>query len=301
MGMMRDFHHLLQFVLLITLVFCLLRVLPGDAIQAQILMGGGTQAAVDEQRAQVGLDRPIWQQYIAYTTRLLTGDLGHSLQDGQAVREKIAAHLPATLALASVAWGVAVVLGGCCGWAMASPHMPIRQTATFIATLSVSLPIHWSGTLLIYAGVIWFSRLPSPDSPFIPGLLLGFHSAGAIAQVFAAHWKQTQALPHVLLAHAKGLPPLCVQGGHILRVMAPALIAVATVQAAFLLGGVVITETLFTRAGLGRLLLDGVLSQDYPLVQGIMVFIALMITILNILADALTYWAEPRLRIQAGS
>jgi peptide/nickel transport system permease protein len=286
-----------------TLSFFALRAVPGDAIQSQLVISGASEVVIAERRAALGLDNPLPTQYLGFLTGLVRGDLGTSLIDGQPVTDILLRALPPTLALAGSAFIVAVVLGLALGIATALELRLISLLARLILNLSLSIPIYWTGTLAIYLFAARLNWLPSGgaggiDALVLPALALGFHAAGAIARVTQAGVRGTMAAPFIGTARAKGLPERIVVLRHALRHALPPVVSVSALQAGFLLGGVVITESLFARPGIGRVLLDAALNQNYPVVQGAVIWAALAYTFTNAVAELLTGIIDPRTRAE---
>jgi peptide/nickel transport system permease protein len=281
----------------VTLVFFALRVLPGDAIEAQMVRSGAADADIAFVRAQLGLDDPFWQQYGRYLTGLARGDFGYSLTSQQSVAELLASQLRPTLVLASGALVTAVTLGLGLGILGAFEH-PAGAAARLLTTFSLSSPIYWTGTLAIIAVSVrlgWTGV--GVNAVLLPVAVLGFHTSGAIARVTQVNIRDVSGAAFVQAARAKGLREGYILRLHILRLAVLPAVGVIGLQAGFLLSGTVITEVLFVRPGLGRLLLRSVLEQDYPVVQGIVVLSALAYTLANTAADIAMRLIDPRLRL----
>ena len=276
-----------------TLAFFALRVLPGDAIQAELQSSGASAQTIAERRAALGLDDPLLAQYGRFLLGITRGDLGVSLLDGRPVSEIIGQQIPPTLTLALSALVVAS-FGGIALGTLAALGSPL---ARLILTLSLTTPLYWTGTLVIYIFAVRLDWLPTSgaNNVILPAAVLGFHSAGAVGQVVRANVRDMLGQDFVRTARAKGLRESRVIVRHVLRTALLPVVSVIALQAGFLLGGVVITESLFVRPGLGRVLLDATLRQDYPVVQGAVVVGALTYTLVNALADVTSRLLDPRL------
>lgn len=284
-----------------TISFFALRLLPGDAVTAQLEQSGASEEDIRFRQVVLGLDKPPSEQYLQFLADLVEGDLGVSLLTGLPVSETILQRLPPTLSLVIPALVIAAVLGIVLGAAESLyDGQLLGKLASWAITLALSVPIAWTATLLIYVFTVQFNMLPSAGDGrvsqlILPVSVLGFHSAGAIARVFAAQVHEMVYAHHVRTARSKGLRERTVVAQHILR---PALIPVLTMislQAGYLFGGTVMTESLFVRPGLGRLLFDSVLQQDYPVVQGIVILSAALYMLMNVAAEFMTCWLDPRI------
>jgi ABC-type dipeptide/oligopeptide/nickel transport system permease component len=250
-------------------------------------------------RSALGLDDPIWRQYLAYLVGILRGRWGESLVSGQPVGTVIGQNLGPTAALASGALLVAVTLGmslgvlaGVVRWRF------LRYPAEAVASLALSTPVYWTATLAIYLFTTALGVLPGVGGEgvrylILPACVLGFHTAGSIAQVTANSIRDAAHQDFVRTARAKGLPEWDVLD-HVLRVGLLPVIAVVALQLGFLLGGTVITETIFVRPGLGRILLSAISNRDYPVIQGVVALSALVYSLTNALADVMYRIVDPR-------
>jgi len=281
--------------------FVVLRGLPGDAVDATLARAGASEAEVAAQRQRLGLADPLWQQYIHYVGGVVRGDLGRSLVSGQPVTEMIGQQMGATAALALGALTVGIALGLSLGLAGGLwPRSAAGGLAKAFASLALSTPVYWTATLAIYLFTVVLGLLPGTggDGPrhlILPVMVLGFHTAGAIAQVTARSIREAATLPFAQTARAKGLPEAEV-AYHILRVGLLPVVAVIALQLGFLLGGTVITETIFVRRGLGRLLLTAINTRDFPVIQGVVTLTALTYSLVNAVADLLYAQVDPRVR-----
>lgn len=281
--------------------FVVLRAVPGDAVDATLARAGASEEEVAAQRQALGLADPLWQQYVTYLVGVVQGNLGRSLITGQPVSEMIGQQTRATATLAlsalvlgvtlGVALGVAGGLGGGALWGGA---------AEAVASLALSTPVYWTATLAIYLFTVVLGVLPGTggDGPrhlILPAMVLGFHTAGSIAQVTARSIREAATQGFVQTARAKGLPEADVMD-HILRVGLLPIVAVVALQLGFLLGGTVITETIFVRQGLGRLLLTAINERDFPVIQGLVTLTAFMYSLVNALADVVYTLVDPRVR-----
>lgn len=288
-----------------TLAFAAMQLASGDPAQALLAASGATPAQVAERRAQLGLDDPLPGQYIRFLADLARGDLGQSWLHGRPVGQMILEQLPPTAELAGAAIIVAAALGLTLGTLAAIRRGTRLDTAvTAISVVSLSTPTYWSGLLAILLFSLHLRWLPATGSGdlrhlILPASVLGFALSGSIARVVQARVTEVMGQPFVQAARARGLPAWRVLLGHVLRAaLAPALTVVA-LQFGFLLSGAVVTESVFARAGLGKLAVQAILWRDLPVVRGIVVFAALVYVLVNLLADLAQLWLDPRLREEA--
>lgn len=295
---MTTLRHILRGLLTIwlaaTTVFFMLRVLPGDAIEAQLAQISPSQSVLTERRERLGLADPLPVQYLRFISGVPAGNLGYSLYSGQPVTEIIAQRLPGTTALALAALVVSSAAGVGLGMLTAlRPGWGSGVVGRVLVDLSFSVPIYWTGTLLVFIA----AARTGPEHLLVPAGLLGFHSAGAVARVVHTGLRETMAAEFVRAARARGLPERRVVMHHILRVGLLPVVTVIALQAGFLFGGTVITESIFLRPGLGTLLLDAVIGRDYPVVQGVVLFVSVVYVMLNTLADLLYRLLDPRVAV----
>lgn len=295
--MQRILFALLTVWLAITIAFFLLRLIPGDALSAQMDLGGASRQEIAQARAKMGLDDPPLAQYIRYLGGLLRGDLGYSLTRLIPVSDLIAERIIPTALLATFSIFLAVILGIGTG-ILATAHGFWGFMGRGMMTLSLSMPLYWSGTLaiIINAGALPYSGVDDWRAWILPIFVLGFAGIGSISRITYANIQAIKNMPFVMVARSKGLHPATVMRRHVLRVALLPVLPVISTQFGFLLGGAVITESLFVRTGLGKLLLDSVIAQDYPVVQGLVTLSAIIIVSLSFITDTLSHLIDPRLR-----
>jgi len=285
-----------------TLAFGAMQLSPGDPARALLAASGATDAEIAERRVQLGLDDPLLAQYARYLSDLARGDLGTSWLHSRSVGRMIVEQLLPTLELAIAAMGVGVLLGLTLGVLAALRRSTWLDTvATAVAVLGLSMPTYWSGILAILLFSLRLDWLPSAGEGdvrhlVLPALVLGFALSGSVARLVRARVVEVMAEPFVLAARARGLPSWRVLFVHVLRAaLAPALTVVA-LQFGFLLGGTVVTESVFARRGLGKLAVEAIRWRDLPVVRGVVVFGALAYLLVNLAADLAQAWLDPRLR-----
>jgi ABC-type dipeptide/oligopeptide/nickel transport system permease component len=287
---------------MITVVFLLLRVLPGDPAETILAGSGASPAAIAQTRQQLGLDDPLPMQYGHYLLNILRGDLGRSLFSNRPVTLTIAEQVPATLQLAAAALLVAVVVGLSLGiLAALRAGTWIDQAALGAAVLGASVPVFWSGLLLIWVFSVGFNWLPATGAGswrhlVMPAAVLGLVGAGPIARLVRASLLDVLRADYITVARAKGLPESAVVGRHALRNALIPTLTLIGLQAGFLLGGAVVTEAVFARPGLGQLVVNAILWKDLPVIQGVVLLIAATYVVVNLLVDLAALALDPRLR-----
>ncbi|MCJ7512737.1 MAG: ABC transporter permease [Anaerolineales bacterium] len=287
----------------VTLTFFALRLGGGDPaanLMAQNLVSPEHLAAV---RAALGLDQPLWVQYSSFLAGLVRGDLGVSLFNRRAVTTVIAEQLVPTLQLASASLLIAILLGLGLGILSAwSNNTLASRGAQLVGGLATGLPVALIGILAI----LLFSLTPLAALPgggiqatrglLLPALVLGFAFAGAIARVVNTELRRSRAEPYMSAAAARGIGRSPRLLWHALRPALPLVISLCALQAAHLFAGTVVIETVFSRPGVGRLLVSSILQGDYPVAQGLVVLAAVIYTLSHMAADLLALVADPRLR-----
>ena len=304
--------NLILMVLVSIIGFAVLHLAPGGPLAQFALVPGMSQADIARIAAQMGLDRPLPVQYWDWFTHLLRGDWGRSYRDTQPVLDVIGSHLFATLELMITATLIAIVLGVWIGVMGAiRRYSAFDYLATIGAMIALSIPTFWFGLVVIYLFSVKLGWVPSGNMYTIgDGSLLDFlHHLIAPALVLAlvevAIWSRYMRASmldvinqdFVRTARAKGLPERTVLLHHALRNALIPMITLAGMQLPTLLGGALVTETIFTWPGMGRLFLDSLGYRDYPVVMGILMFSALLVLIGNLVADLLCAAADPRIRL----
>ncbi|HIC99816.1 MAG TPA: ABC transporter permease [Piscirickettsiaceae bacterium] len=279
-----------------TLVFLMLHLVPGDPVA--VMLGEGANA-VDQAalRAQLGLDQPLWMQYVHWWGNLLQGDLGRSLFWHQPVAALIGERLVYTVQLAVLALGFALLLALPLGvWAALHAGRWPDSLAMGVSLLGVSIPNFWLGPVLILFFSLWLGWLPvsgvqAPLAWVLPTLTLGTALAAILTRMVRASLLEVLHEDYLRTARAKGLPQRVVIWRHALGNALLPVVTVLGLQLSTLLGGAVITEVVFDWPGLGQLLVESIQRRDYPVVQGVM----LVVTAAYVLVNALTEWLYTRL------
>ena len=299
-------------------IFAALRAAPGDAADLIAAGGSGAEAAAqtgsEDQiaalREDLGLNRPLWRQYAVWLSDMVTLDWGDSFVTGRSVWDEFINRLPVTLQLSLMGIAVAVLLGVPLGVAAALRQDTWVDYAVRVFSLGgVSLPHFWLATLVLLAGVRFFTWSPPPGyqpllteplgnlTQFVwPALVLGYSGAGLLTRMTRYAVLEVMRQEYVRTAHAKGLHPGDVVRRHILRNALLPVITVAGIAFATLISGSVVLEQVFALPGTGLYLLDAVKLRDYAVVQPVIVFFAAWVVLVNLTVDMLYTWLNPQVR-----
>jgi ABC-type dipeptide/oligopeptide/nickel transport system permease component len=285
-------------LLIITAVFGLVRLAPGDA--AAMLVGPvGDPAIVARIRTQMGLDRPIHEQYLAFLGALAHGDLGKSLRTQQPVTEQLAVAIPATVELAAAAIAIAVVVGGTAGvLAAAKRGSLIDEAILFASSILVALPQFWVGLFAALVFALYLGWLPAtgasePRSIILPALTLSLGTTAFIARMVRADLVEVMGADYIRTARSKGLGERTIIRRHALRNALLPTLTVVGLQFGELLGGAVIVEQVFAWPGIGSLMYSAVTSRDYTMIQGSAIVVALGFVLVSLLVDVAYHIANP--------
>jgi peptide/nickel transport system permease protein len=295
----------------VLLVFLMLQLAPGDPV-AVLLGDNATPQQTAELRAELGLDEPLMTQFLSFFGSLLTLDLGNSLFLGEPVVESVLAHGVITAQLTLLALLIAVVLGASAGILSAIYHNRVIDKVTrLLAVLGVAIPEFWLALLLILGFAVTFRWFPvsgytpasqglleSLKSLTLPALALGLVHAAFIARMMRSSVLDVLGEQFVDTARAKGLGARQVIGRHVLRAASVPIVTVIGLTMAILLGGAIAVETIFSLPGLGRLLVQAVSRRDYPLIQGVVLVVAIAYVLINLLVDIVYALLDPRVRYQ---
>jgi ABC-type dipeptide/oligopeptide/nickel transport system permease component len=290
----------------LVLVFLMLRVLPGDPATA-MLGTNATPQAVEDLRAQLGLDRPLPLQFVDYVVGLAHLDLGRSLALRAPVSTLIGQALVPTLLLTLGGSLVSLVVGIPLGVVAALKRATwIDYLASVGALLGISVPVFVWGLLLLLAFTLQWPVLPSSGAGstpvdalkalILPSIATGFFQVGLVARITRSSLLGVLSQDYVRTARAKGLRRLTILSRHSLRNALIPVLTVIGLNVGTLLGGAVVAETVFTRPGLGRLVLDAIFARDYPVIQGVMIVAVVLTVLLNLFTDLLYRVADPRVR-----
>lgn len=292
-------------VILITsfIVFFIINLAPGDVV-AQLTGGDATQEEIAQVRAQLGLDQPILIRYIKYLGGLLHGDLGTSYVTGRSVYASYMEKLPATLQLALASIFVSILISIPLGISSAVHQGSIRDNVGMVAALlGLSMPNFWLGLLLIIVFALNLGWLPSGGSDgfksiILPAITVGTGLTAMLTRTTRSSMLDVIRQDYLRTARAKGVPERLVIRKHALKNALIPVITVIGTQLGSCLGGAILTETVFSWPGVGRLILDAVNSRDIPMVTGCIVLKTITISIILLIVDLLYAVVDPRIRAQ---
>ncbi len=311
------------------IVFFMVRAIPGDP--AQILLGQtATQEQVQAMRAQMGLDKPVPVQYVLFLRDAFTGDLGESIVTGRPVTVELMARLPATLELTAFAMFVAVLVGVPVGVISAVKQYSILDKITSVLALTgISMPIFWLAMILVVIFTVNLQLLPFPgrlssettitaitglvlvDSLLtfnfagfwdglkhliLPAVALGTIPMAVVTRMTRSSMLEVMNEDYVRTARAKGVAPWRVVSKHALRNAMLPTVTVIGLQVGLLMGGAIITETIFAWPGVGQIAYDSINRRDYAMIQGVVLYGALLFVLVNLLVDILYAVLDPRVR-----
>ncbi|MGH3343836.1 MAG: ABC transporter permease [Carbonactinosporaceae bacterium] len=284
------------------IVVVLVRLMPGDP--ARVIAGlQASQTEVERIRQLLGLERPLMVQYWLFLDHLFHGNMGISARTGAPVLSEIWARLPFTIELAILGTVIGAVVGVLMGVAAATHRGGrIDHVLSSVAVMGVSTPVYWLGLMLIIVFAVNLRWLPasgaeSLSSLILPSFTLGVFSVALVSRMTRANMLEVLGQDYVRTAEAKGLTDRAVTYKHALRNAFIPVLTVIGLQFGNLLGGAVLTESVFGWPGIGRLLVDSIFSRDFPMVQGIVFTYAVMFTIVNIITDLLYTVVDPRVRL----
>ncbi len=301
-------------LLLVTvLIFSLIHLTPGDP--ALMMLGQeASPEALEALRARMGLDRPLVVQYFSWLKNVLKGDLGTSIRDNRSVAEAIFKKIPITLELALLGILISILIAIPAGIISAVKKGTVFDySSTLIALGGISMPSFWVGILLIYIFAVQFKILPPSGyvSPFedlsqnlklmiLPSLSLGIRMAAVTMRMMRSSLLNVLQSDYVRTASAKGLPKFVVIVKHAVRNSLISVVTVIGLQLSAFLGGAVITEQIFAIPGFGRLVVQSIFNRDFPMLQGSILIMAVMVIFVNLSVDITYSFLDPRISIGGG-
>lgn len=292
-----------------TIVFFLLRLVPGDPVSV-MLRGEYSPEAAEQLRKNLGLDEPLYVQYVTWMGNVLQGDLGRSIATREPVTRAIGRAVPKTLSITALGFVIGVAIAVPMGTLAALKRNSVFDYVASISTFAgISLPTFWFGIVFILIFAVKLGWLPSVGyvSPsdglwpwlkhiLLPGLAAGVGEAAILMRFVRSGLLEVLGSDYIRTARAKGLNERRVIMGHAMRTAMIPVVTVAGLSLAGLLGGLVITETVFSISGVGRLLTSAIFNNDYPVVQGVILLITLMFVLANLTVDLVYTVLDPRIR-----
>ncbi len=294
-------------------VFLIIRLVPGDPVRT-MLGFRATPANVAEVRARLGLDQPLLQQYLDWTSGLLHGDLGQDLVTRAPLSELLAQRLPVTLELTSLSMLLAVLVGVPLGVRAATGGRWARRLTDGFVVVGISVPDFWLGIMLVLLFAATLGVLPpSGYVPFavdpvgnlrylaLPVLTLATAEAAYVLRTTRGAMEAVLDRPYVTFLRAKGLSTRRIVGGHALKNAAPTVVTVIGIQVGVLLGGAIVVESLFALPGVGRLVVTAINQRNYPTVQAGVLTIAVLFVVVSLVTDLVVGWLDPRVADGSGT
>ena len=289
-------------IVLSIITFFLIHMVPGDPVRMMVGEVGVDAATVARIRSDLGLDDPITTQYMRYVSGVVRGDFGWSFRYKRPVASLLFEQMPATLSLAGTGMLVAISLGVFAG-VTASLHKGRWPDATvmLIALFGVSMPAFWFALLLLFAFALHLGWFPTGGSEglmslVLPAIAVGYAGASLQARLIRSSMLDVLSEDYIRTARSKGLRDRAVIYKHALRNALIPPLTMLGIQFGRLLGGTVVVETVFSRRGVGRLLVDAIMSKDYQLIQGGILLAALSIVMVNLVTDVAYGFIDPRIR-----
>jgi peptide/nickel transport system permease protein len=298
-------------------VFLIIRIIPGDPVLVMLGIDPEERARISEEqyealKHQLGFDRPIYVQYVNWVSKIVQGDMGLSLRSRRPIFEVIFERYPATLYLALTALVTGVLIAIPMGViAAVRQNTGADYAAMGFALWGIAMPNFWLALMLIVLFSLKLGWLPSIgyasplENPwlflqhaFLPAIVMGTDLAAPLTRYIRAEMLEQLTQDYVRTAWAKGLPSRMVIVRHALKNSLIAAVTVVGLQTARLLGGSTIVETVFSWPGVGRLVIEGIYSRDYPIVQGAVLLIAVTYVFINLFVDMLYKWLDPRIKLE---
>ena len=302
---------ILTLFLMSILIFVMLRLVPGNIADILFDSAGFVDPAQKKKlEHEFGLDQPMLTQYLKWVTGLLRGDLGFAYVTEKPAIDEILPRIPVTAKLACMALFFSVAIGIPLGVLSAVRQNTVLDYALRVVSLSgLSLPSFWLGLLILMAFVNWWGWIPiysKPtgtffgDLPFLvlPAMAVGFRSSALVMRLTRSSMLEVLRQDYVRTARAKGASDMTVNYRHALRNAVLPIVTIIGIEAAFLIGGLIVTETVFNIPGVARFLVEAIRWRDYPIVQNLVMFIAVIVVIVNFLVDMAYMALDPRIKFE---
>lgn len=282
-------------------VTLLIHLVPGDPVQIMFAQSQSTTPEQIEQiRSQLGLDRPIYEQYFIYMSKVLRGDFGTTIRGNQPVLELLLVRLPNTLILALSSLLITMVVGVTAGFFAAYKRGTWMDTTLMTgAIIGISIPSFWLGLMLMYVFSIRLGWLPVSGTDFknliLPALTLGLANAASVSRLTRSSMLDVLSQDYMRTARAKGLAENLVLSRHALRNGLINVVNMLGLQFTYMMGGAIVVENVFAWNGIGRLAIQSIFQRDYPTIQGFILIFATVVVLVSILLDLLYAWIDPRI------
>jgi len=296
-------------ILISIVIFTLMHSIPGDPMQVMYGIMASPEN-IEMARRQLGLDKPVYIQYLVWLTNMLQGNFGASLRTHRPVLQSVLERVPATFLLTMASMTIALVIGILSGVVSASkPGSKLDYIGAVLAQLGMSMPDFWLGIILILVFSVRLQIFPSSgyasmiENPFeslrhlaLPAITVGTINAAIITRMTRSSMLEVLSQDYIRTARSKGLSERLVVYKHALKNSLIPVVTVVGTQFGYLLGGVIIVETIFAYPGVGRLLYTSIYQRDYPLVQGSVLTLAFAFCLVNLIVDILYLFLDPRIR-----
>jgi len=284
-------------------IFLMLRMIPGDPA---LLMAGedARPEVVESLRRQWGLTEPLPVQYLLFMRNVLEGNLGVSIRSGYSVSYEISLRIPHTLRLAFVSMIIAIAFGLLAGIiASTRPYSLADNLSMLVALIGVSAPVFWTGLILMWIFAVKLGWLPAVGAGtlqhlVLPSIALAGFTTPVIARQTRSSMLEVLRQDFIRTARSKGLSEKAIVYGHAVRNALIPVVTVVGIVFGRLLGGSIVTETVFAYPGIGKLLIDGIFARDYPIIQGTVLIYALLFMLLNLIVDVTYAYIDPRIHYE---
>ena len=286
-------------------VTLLIHLVPGDPVRIMYAQSQGTTPEqLEAVRHSLGLDQPIWKQYLLFMGRLLHGDLGKTIRGDQPVLDLLLARLPNTLLLAAAALVIATLIGISLGFLAAYKRGTSIDTGLMVlAMVGVSIPHFWLGLILLLVFAVQLAWLPVASNDLrslvLPAVTLGVANAAVIARLTCSSMLDIFNQDFIRTAWAKGLPKAVILRRHALRAGLVPVVTMIGLQFAYMMGGAIVVENIFAWNGVGRLAIEAIFQRDYPVIQGFILTFAVVVVTVSLAIDLAYAWLDPRIRRSA--
>ncbi|MFT4037972.1 MAG: ABC transporter permease [Thermomicrobiales bacterium] len=296
---------LLTLVVVTMVVSLLIHLVPGDPVRIMYAQSQSTtEEQIEAKRAELGLDRPIYEQYLTYMSKVLRGDLGKTIRGEQPVLNLLLLRLPNTIMLTVAAMIVAILVGGTLGFFSAYYRGTWFDTLSMgLAIAGIAVPSFWLGLLLMFFFSVRLGWFPvggtGLSSLILPAVTLGLVSAAVLARLTRSSMLDVLSQDYLRTARAKGLAERVVLARHAVKNSLIPIITMLGLQVAYMLGGAVVVENVFAWNGVGRLAVQAILQRDFPMIQGFVLMFAVIVIGVSLAVDVLYAFVDPRIRYES--